>query len=247
MKPHDLTGQTFSLFTVISQDGRSKDGHVLWKCICKCGNIRRLSGTVLKKSTTKSCGCSKKEVENLVGLTFGKLLVLSRAEDHVSANEDRHTVWTCRCQCGNIKDVIAGALKSGKTKSCATNRCKARLSIRERFEKKILSIYKNGAKERNLPFKLTDEQFLLYVDKKCFYCGDPPKGLLEIEFKDSSEFVVYNGVDRVDSSVGYELYNCVTCCSTCNEMKMDRSQDDFVAHVHKMSTHLRNEYSRRNC
>ena len=29
-----------------------------------------------------------------------------------------------------------------------------------------------------------------------------------------------NGVDRVDSAVGYSESNCVSCCATCNMMKI---------------------------
>ena len=51
--------------------------------------------------------------EDLTGKTFGRWTVLSRAP-----NRGTRTAWTCKCQCGAIKDVLGCHLKSGKSKSC---------------------------------------------------------------------------------------------------------------------------------
>lgn len=45
---------------------------------------------------------------------------------------------------------------------------------------------------------------------------------------------LYNGIDRKDSSIGYLLENCVSCCSKCNQIKMDMSETDFLSHVTKI-------------
>lgn len=42
---------------------------------------------------------------NLEGRTFGLLTVLQRAE-----NRNNCVFWTCKCECGNIKDVRASSL-----------------------------------------------------------------------------------------------------------------------------------------
>lgn len=51
--------------------------------------------------------------ENLAGKTFGKLLVISRAE-----NISPHTAWNCTCSCGGKITVRSQSLKRGQTKSC---------------------------------------------------------------------------------------------------------------------------------
>jgi hypothetical protein len=55
-------------------------------------------------------------------------------------------------------------------------------------------------------------------------------------FKAHADFR-YNGIDRVDSSMGYVAGNVVPCCSTCNRMKLDHSYDDFIAHIKKIVAH----------
>lgn len=54
---------------------------------------------------------------DLTGKRFGKLEVLGRAE-----NKGKRTIWRCRCDCGNEKDVGAWDLRSGSTKSCGCYR-----------------------------------------------------------------------------------------------------------------------------
>ena len=57
----DLTGQKFNMLTVIrrTEDHIAASGKpsARWLCKCDCGNETIVSGTKLKKGTTKSCGC----------------------------------------------------------------------------------------------------------------------------------------------------------------------------------------------
>lgn len=43
------------------------------------------------------------------------------------------------------------------------------------------------------------------------------------------------GLDRVDSSKGYEESNIVPCCKVCNRIKWTLSQEEFIQHIHKIS------------
>lgn len=56
----DLTGQRFGRLIVVGQAGR-KYSNVSWLCKCDCGAEIKLVGYSLKRGTTKSCGCLKKE------------------------------------------------------------------------------------------------------------------------------------------------------------------------------------------
>jgi len=51
---------------------------------------------------------------NLTGQTFGRLVVLERANNA----KGQHTQWKCLCACGNIVIVSSANLKVGNTKSC---------------------------------------------------------------------------------------------------------------------------------
>ena len=51
--------------------------------------------------------------ENLLNQKFNRLTVIGEAP-----SINKKTFWKCKCDCGNILNVRADALKSGKTKSC---------------------------------------------------------------------------------------------------------------------------------
>jgi len=38
---------------------------------------------------------------------------------------------------------------------------------------------------------------------------------------------IYNGIDRVDNSLGYVKENCKSCCFRCNKIKRDMSLEEF--------------------
>jgi hypothetical protein len=73
----DLTGQVFGKLTIIGSGDRVS-GFTAWKCRCQCGNIKNIRTNSLRKGTTISCGCAKKEYKSgkiescLVGKRFSK-------------------------------------------------------------------------------------------------------------------------------------------------------------------------------
>ena len=67
----DLTGQPFGRLLVLHECGRSKDGNVLWKCRCECGNECVVRGVVLRKQRTQSCGCLRRDIARECNTTHG--------------------------------------------------------------------------------------------------------------------------------------------------------------------------------
>lgn len=47
--------------------------------------------------------------------------------------------------------------------------------------------------------------------------------------------ILYSGIDRVDSSVGYEIGNIVPACKICNFAKSNLTQDDFKSWAKRIS------------
>jgi len=52
-----LVGKKYNMLTVLAQEGINKEGKYLWLCRCECGNEKKLTGTILKSGSSKSCGC----------------------------------------------------------------------------------------------------------------------------------------------------------------------------------------------
>jgi hypothetical protein len=119
----DLTGQTFGRWTVIKRADRATqqigDGHCRWLCECECGTVKDVSGNTLRNGMSKSCGCLTKEKHgpqaDLAGCVFGKWTVVSLGEQR---DGDTSYRWTCRCECGIVRDVLSGSLLNGESKSC---------------------------------------------------------------------------------------------------------------------------------
>lgn len=57
----ELAGQPFGRLLVLYECGRSKNGSVLWKCRCECGNECIVRSDALKNQDTQSCGCLQRD------------------------------------------------------------------------------------------------------------------------------------------------------------------------------------------
>ena len=72
---------------------------------------------------------------------------------------------------------------------------------------------------RNLPFIISIEEFIPLYKAPCYYCGCSKA----------------QGLDRIDSSIGYLVTNIVPCCHICNSMKMQLYVKDFLLQCNKIS------------
>lgn len=162
---------------------------------------------------------------NLIGQVFDRLTVL---EDSLKRKPNGSIIWKCICECGNIHYVAGSYLLDGRTKSCGCIRREIMstqrytLMLENQAAYNILyKNYRNNAKYRNIEFDLTDDEFRLLTQNNCYYCGKEPAQLCN----STTGAYIYNGIDRVDNSQGYNLGNCVACCGECNRLKRNITVD----------------------
>jgi hypothetical protein len=62
----DLTNKKFGKLTVVNLNGKSSNGHLMWKCICECGNSTIVDSTSLRSGHSQSCGCLKSHGEQKI-------------------------------------------------------------------------------------------------------------------------------------------------------------------------------------
>lgn len=116
----DLTNQIFGSLTVLYRIENNSNNKAKWACQCVCGKIIGVIGTDLTRGHTKSCGCQKsKFVSNThaiseIGNKYGRLTVIEQA----GSTLDRHALWKCQCDCGNIIKVTGKLLRKGQVQSC---------------------------------------------------------------------------------------------------------------------------------
>lgn len=170
--------------------------------------------------------------KSLIGERFGKLVVtkLSREEKRKRA-QGSITIWfyECRCDCGGAVILCRDALMYNIKRQRGTQSCGCVLSDRRRKEgtafRRLFIDYQNGAKRRGVTWELTEEQFKTLTSSPCHYTGIMPSSQSRAK---SGEIYWYNGVDRVDNTIGYLWSNCVPCCADINFMKTDLPYDKFV-------------------
>lgn len=105
-------------------------------------------------------------------------------------------------------------------------------TVEEVAKNSILLGYKASASRRGYKFNLSKEDFCFLVDQPCKYCGTLQSNSYEISSKKG--IYKYNGIDRIDNNIGYEIGNVVTCCTTCNKMKLTLGIEDFFEHMQKI-------------
>ena len=95
--------------------------------------------------------------------------------------------------------------------------------------------YKATAKEKKLIFAISKSEFINIAKRNCFYCNAQPSNVCRpSEYKTS---FIYNGMDRVDNTKGYEADNVVSCCKMCNKSKNNYSKLEFLAWVRRIAIH----------
>ena len=124
----DWSNQRIGNLLVLSREGKTSDGHALWKCECQCDKktIVYKSSNVLKRSGKfLSCGCLLSEANKearfnqyknrIINMKFGKLT----AKECLGSNGKGVMLWRCECECGNENFITTSIhLTSGNTKSC---------------------------------------------------------------------------------------------------------------------------------
>lgn len=79
--------------------------------------------------------------------------------------------------------------------------------------------YKKSARKRKYVFRLFPLEFYYLTQGTCHYCDKIPQQVKAYRLLFNEEPFIYNGIDRKNNYVGYELSNCVPCCWDCNKQK----------------------------
>ncbi len=179
---------------------------------------------------------------DLTGSVFGRLTVIEKDGKRLdSQGYSRGPTYRCLCSCGNVKEkVYSGNLHAGKTRSCgclstehrssdknlallAQGRRRSKTGETSAFNR-VLDIYIRSATKRNISWSLTLHEFKALIEGDCFYCNKSPF-LLKVT---AGSELLWNGIDRIDSSGDYVVDNCVSCCSRCNHGKWTDTMEEFT-------------------
>lgn len=181
-----------------------------WKLECiNCKSIRWVNTHKIKKYKGICLNCYR---------ALNGQKKCKKCKQIKSVNEFNHThhakdglTWQC-------KDCIKKELKI-----TLPRRRKNTQNKRLNNPEWVLERIKIGAKTRNLEVTITlDDYINKYWNKPCYYCGDK----------------TINGLDRVDNKLGYTNDNSVSCCPTCNRMKLTMKSKSFIIQSFKIANNI---------
>ena len=166
-----------------------------------------------------------------------------------------HALWQCLCECGSLTDKIPAEVINGKVKSCGCEQGSGAVYRRKyspliSTARVVFSRYRSfdkrtfGSNETCIDFDV----FFAISQQDCFYCGASPSMTYNVAISRQKRarvsdeqreqgYFTYNGLDRIDSSMGHVSNNVVACCAKCNRMKMDDDMEDFISHAKRIASH----------
>lgn len=180
-----------------------------------------------------------------IGIRFGRLVVESFSEFRpIGKTNHMKAYYNCICDCGTNIKVNKGSLLSGNTKSCGCFH-RENLALLNKNKKGSISpcrkkdgeasfnhLYANyrlGAQRKGRVFELSKEEFKQITSSNCYYCNSPPIQMSKYNYTKTQQtgWYFYNGIDRIDNTVGYVLENARPCCGKCNKIKGTLTESDF--------------------
>lgn len=232
----DLDGCRFGKLLILKSDLPNRK--VLAKC--DCGKEIEVNKSSITTGHTTSCGkgLCHPHTKNLINKKFGFLTVLRFIDNQA---DSYGTWWECLCECGKLHNVVSHSLVTGQTKSCG---CKAGILYSEKKTKDnnesvintLYSSYQSHAKKLKIDFLLTNNEFKIFIQDSCYYCGASQSNIRKLKSLTGPKEFKYNGIDRVDSSKNYQVENCVTACKDCNLAKRKLSHNDFILLAKKIAS-----------
>jgi hypothetical protein len=175
-----------------------------------------------------------------IGKKFGRWRVIEN--DWYKAFKSqvmRACLVRCSCSAQTEAYLTYGELRCGRSPSCG---CKSKQRDIETVWRDLLE----KLRRRGWEFHLTLPQLKYVTQLNCAYCGKEPSNVYRLRYKvdgvhqrgvDPSMEVRWSGLDRIDSSKGYEYGNVVPCCGECNAMKSKLPLDVFLALVERIRSH----------
>lgn len=143
-------------------------------------------------------------------------------------------MWSCLCDCGKEIIVATRNLHYGSVRSCGCLKGTGRIKPQgiAAFNK-LFGRYKRHAKQRNIRFELSENEFRKLTSSECHYCKSAPSQNMGLFFKKTGDYI-HNGIDRVDSDDIYDINNVVPCCGICNRAKHTLSYEKFFMWINRI-------------
>lgn len=171
------------------------------------------------------------KINDLTGQRFGKLTVISRAEN----DKNGKARWNCRCDCGNFCIVSRSNLKSGNVKSCGCSTKEFQSNSHKTHGMRYTRLYKTW---NNMKDRCNNPKCHAYAN----YGGRGIKVCKEWQenFMNFYDWAMQNGysdsltIDRINVNKGYCPENCQW--ANTRQQSNNRRNNHFIEYHGKVHT-----------
>ena len=221
----NLVGKRFGRLTVQNEVKERKNGHIVWHCLCNCGNDVDVIGYGLTSGETQSCGCYQKQRASesskkyLFGKIFGRLLVLY----DTGKRKDKKPIWRCACECGNEINVLSKYLLNGNTKSCG---CLSEFFIASELKKYCTENY-NGETEYKI-LKNPNTNFYLPYDIYILGGQNPEINGIYIEINGEQHYNINHFHELTAKENGTTIEEVFENCKKLDDIKKKFAKENGI-------------------
>ena len=228
----DLTGKRFGRLVVQHAVKKKKPGITYWHCLCDCGNEVDVAASALKNGDTRSCGCLAKEkqreigasskgrpskrLKDLTGRRFGRLTVLSRAENSGSGKAR----WLCRCDCGKRTVVLGSHLNDGHTQSCGCLGLEHATEAKIKHGESKTRLYRIFLAMHNRCERPSVKAYERYGGRGIRVCDEWKNYEAFASWAHANGYKEELSIDRIDNDNGYSPENCEWITRSENSRRM---------------------------
>jgi hypothetical protein len=153
------------------------------------------------------------------GQTFGKLTALHFTGKYFGKSRKR--IWLYQCSCGKTTETLSEKVVAGWTTSCGCAKGQYTGARSTAYQ-----VYGEHYADGDLTFA----QFEYLTRQPCYWCGK--FNMCRRKHRTKKDlFFSYHGLDRLDNSRVHDYDNVVPCCWPCNDLRKNRSVQQFVSRI----------------
>lgn len=165
-------------------------------------------------------------MRDVIGEKFNRLTILK----YSYTNNHKKKVYTCLCDCGNVRDVVYGSLSSGLTKSCGClKKEKSRINgLKNKDSGKHnmsnSTTYQSYADMKSRCYNQNHKKYDRYGGRGIKVC-DRWLESFENFYEDMGEKIKNCTLDRIDNDGDYKPDNCRW--ATITQQNINREKSDM--------------------
>lgn len=164
---------------------------------------------------------------DLTGKRFGRLVVLRRAEDHITPAGNKSAQWLCKCDCGNMKVTSASGLYGGRTKSCGCYNVECIKSRTFKHGQSYTRIHRIWDMMKSRCYYKGNNRYEYYGGRGIVVCDEWKNNFIAFyEWAMSNGYSDELSIDRIDLNGNYEPSNCRW--ATKVEQANNKSNNRFI-------------------